>query len=156
MSRACATSRFAVALAAMTAMPLPAFEVYHWVDQDGVAHYSQWQPASGDPDFRRLTLEETATAGVGGDVYPVQEQVEAMEALWQALEQEREDRRARRRETPPAAVVYYPQPVAQAVWPLWLDDPRLRPRPPHRPKPSPDPSPEPELEESATLKPPGH
>lgn len=72
------------ALGLVLAVPLQADEIYKWVDEDGVTHYSQQPPPSGD------------AARVGVDTPPeeeVQRERQEMEETGERLEAQREERR---------------------------------------------------------------
>ena len=73
-----------LALGLALATPLQAAEIYKWVDDEGVTHYSQQPPPSGDADR------------VGVDTPPDEEiarEREEMEATGERLEAQREQRR---------------------------------------------------------------
>jgi hypothetical protein len=48
-----------LALLAGISMPVLATEVYHWVDENGVAHYSQHAPAADVAGVSKMILEDT-------------------------------------------------------------------------------------------------
>ncbi len=73
-----------LALGLALAAPLQAAEIYKWVDEEGVTHYSQQPPPSGDADR------------VGVDTPPDEEiarEREEMEETGERLEAQREQRR---------------------------------------------------------------
>ena len=76
---------FGLALGLALAAPLQADEIYKWVDEEGVTHYSQQPPPSGDADR------------IGVDT-PPEEEIERerreMEKTGERLEAQREERRA--------------------------------------------------------------
>lgn len=133
-----------------------AAEIYHWIDEHGVAHYSQWKPESGPSQVNLVMLEENATAGVGGDIYPVHELAEAIAELRAERAEERKDRQSRARRDLSPTVAYPAEPVVHATWPYWGPGGPLYPHPPQRPKPTPDPPADSEPEpESFPYRPPG-
>jgi len=112
-----------------------AYEVYHWVDENGVAHYSQDKPADSVQGVRVLQLDDTTPAGFDPDEdrYGVEQQAERMAELRANMDERREDARERQQSAPPAPVVIY-----QDLYPyysnrLWL--PPAYPWPPARPEP---------------------
>jgi hypothetical protein len=113
-------------------------EVYRWVDENGVVHFSQTAPAADTQGVDRLQLEASRPADYDPeeDRYNVAEQAERMQAYREQLAAEREahrERAAREAVRQPAAV-YPEQSIGTAVPPWWWDRPPNRPRPP-RPEP---------------------
>jgi hypothetical protein len=82
-----------------------------------------------------VRVDEGTTAGIGGDVYPIAEQAEAMAALWADIEQQRANRQKQRQEPAPAAIAYPDDDYA--IWPVWdaSRPPHVRPPFPGRPRP---------------------
>lgn len=128
-----------VLLAVFAAANLAAFDVYHWVDQNGVAHYSQYRPASDIPNVKVQKLEDTRTPGDGQveDIYNVEAHEKHMAAWRQEREQMRKDARERKMLAAQQQPVRYPQPERNYVRPYWY--PPLQNRPIHRPSPKPRP-----------------
>lgn len=110
-------------------------EVYHWVDENGVAHYSQEKPADAAPGIKKIQLEDTRPADFDAeeDRYGVEEQAMRMAELRQGMQQRREEARERQRNTPQPPVIIYQQPYQSWSNRLWV--PPLYPGPPVRPKP---------------------
>ncbi len=80
-----------------------AAEIYHWVDEDGVAHFSQLPPpatVSADVESREIPVSTPADYDPHEDEYSVLNQAERIHAEWSALEQERLARREPRPRTP--------------------------------------------------------
>ena len=78
-----------LALGLMLAAPLQADEIYKWVDEEGVTHYSQQPPPSGN------------AARVGVDSPPdeeIERERREMEATGERLDARREERREEERE----------------------------------------------------------
>ncbi|MDZ7787474.1 MAG: DUF4124 domain-containing protein [Halofilum sp. (in: g-proteobacteria)] len=78
-----------LALGLVLSAPLQADEIYKWVDEEGVTHYSQQPPPSGD------------AARVGVDSPPDEElerERQEMEATGERLEARREERREAERQ----------------------------------------------------------
>jgi len=112
-----------------------AYEVYHWVDENGVAHYSQDKPAASVPGVRVLQLDDTAPAGFDPDEdrYGIEQQADRMAELRASMDERREAARDRQQSTPPAPAVIYQDPYPYYSNRLWL--PPVYPWPPVRPKP---------------------
>lgn len=140
------------ALVAVPAAPMAwAIEVFRWIDADGTVHFSQWAPGASEPEATTVTVDEGATSGIGGDVYPIEEQAKAMAELWAEIEQQRTLRLKQRQQAAPA-VVHIPEAPADALWPLWRPDREHRP---HRPRPPSPQPPEPSNPPSLPYLPPG-
>jgi hypothetical protein len=115
--------------------PAWAYEVYHWIDENGVAHYSQDQPPDGIPGVTRLQLEDTTPAGYdpAEDRYGVEQQARRMAELRESMDERREEARQRRQSAPPPPVVIYQDPYPYYSNRLWL--PPVYPWPPPPPEP---------------------
>lgn len=107
-----------VLMAAAFSAPAGAAEIYHWVDESGVPHYSQWAPPEDEPSVSTMNVQGGATSGLGGDVYPVDEIARQTAQLREQREEARAERRERARDTQSSPVVIYQQPVANAAFPL--------------------------------------
>ncbi len=144
-------SRFVLTLAVGCAAcaPASAADVYRWVDADGVVHFSQWKPESADDTVETVAIDESATQGVGGDLYPVEDLSAEIDALRAEREEARAKRAASRQPEPP--VVIYQEPAYPNLWPVYRPGGGNRPQRPDRPRPQPLPRPSP----PASLKPPG-
>jgi hypothetical protein len=127
-----------------------AYEVYHWVDENGVAHYSQDKPDDSVKGVKKLQLEDTTPAGFDPteDRYGVEQQAERMAELRENMDERREAARERRQSVPPAPVPIYQDPYPYSLNRLWL--PPVYPWPPVRPEPPID-----VPYRTATLAPPG-
>ena len=123
-----------ILLGVLASAPAHAMDVYRWVDENGTVHFSQWEPAAAGTPVETVRVDEGTTAGIGGDVYPIAEQAEAMAALWAEIEQQRANRQKQRQEPAPAAIPYHED--DHAIWPVW-DAGRPHPRPPFPPRPRP-------------------
>jgi hypothetical protein len=145
-----------VILTLLAAPAVEALDVYHWVDDAGVVHYSQWRPAVPATEFQLLTLEENHPAGqVDEDLYRIEEQAAIMRDLWQEIERKRAARRERERAIPPPAVVYYPQFSGFAFAPFGHAGFAGHPHAFHPPTPQKAPEPQPEPMRSLPFRPPG-
>jgi len=112
-----------------------AYEVYHWVDENGVAHYSQNKPPDHVGGVRKLQLEDTTPPDFDPDEdrYGVEKQAERMAELRDDMQKRREEARERQRSAPQPPVVIYQQPYQPYSNRLWV--PPLYPWPPVRPEP---------------------
>lgn len=136
------TSRFAsiflfVFLCSWAASPVHATEVYRWVDEDGVVHFSQTAPIKPEANVDRLALQDTRPSDYDPDqdIYGVAEQAERMKALREDMEAKRQASLERQREAAKQPVVQYRQPERYG-YPIFWD---AGPRPPLRPVPLPGP-----------------
>ena len=84
-------------------------DVYHWVDDDGVVHFSDTRP-NDDADVKTLQVDAANPPGYdpAEDPYSIANQAKRMNEKWSALAKEREQRRKARRERTPAYVQYRP------------------------------------------------
>ena len=133
--------------------PLLATEVYRWVDDDGVIHFSQNAPRADVGQVEKMTLDDSAPAGYDPeeDIYGVEAMAAEMALLREQMEERREQAQERNQNTDQRTVVQY-QPAVQYGYP-YLGTP-LYPgyRPPLRPKPPP---PRPDPYPSLPFSPPG-
>jgi hypothetical protein len=124
-------------------------EVYHWVDENGVSHFTQSAPSADVGGVRRMTVEDTRPPDYdpNEDRYGVAQQQERMAALREEMNEKREAEAKRQRDAAAR------QPAVQYVdryrSPLFWNPPYYRPQPP-RPQP-----PIAVPYETATLAPPG-
>ncbi len=117
-------------LAFMASMPVFATEVYHWVDENGVSHYSQNAPATDVAGVSKMILEDTTPPDYDPeeDRYGVEAQAERMAALREEMAEKREAQRERQRNAPQQPVVQYQQPYPYGYSSFW--QPPYYPRPP--------------------------
>jgi len=122
-------------LAFFASMPVFATEVYHWVDENGVFHYSQNAPAGDVPGVSTMILEDTTPPDYDPeeDRYGVEAQAERMASLREEMADKREAQRERQRNAPQQPVVQYQQPY-QYGYSSFLRPPYY-PSPPFRPEP---------------------
>ena len=122
-------------LAFLASMPVLATEVYHWVDENGVSHYSQNAPATDVGGVSKMILEDTTPPDYDPeeDRYGVEAQAERMASLRKEMADKREAQRERQRNAPQQPVVQYQQPYQYGYSPFWR--PPYYPRPPLRPEP---------------------
>jgi len=131
-------------LAAMAAFPVLATEVYHWVDENGVVHFSQSAPPGNVSGVELMVLDTTQPVpDPEEDLYGVEAQAERMALLRQQMAEKRELERERQRQSAGQA----PAPNQQADpygYPVYGRRPHypgyrppVKPRPPVRPEPYP-------------------
>jgi len=125
-----------VLLAGMAAAPVFAIEVYRWVDENGVIHFSQSAPPATVPGVETMTVEDSAPPGYDPDEdrYQVAAQAEKMAQLRAEMDKKREMAQEQSPTTPQPPVTQYQQ---SGYWPLpnYYPGPPVRPRPPPRPEP---------------------
>lgn len=120
-------------------------EIYRWVDDDGVVHFSDEAPPTGVEGMKRIMLEEPGPGSgpVDDDPFNVEATAERMQAYRDELAQRREAQRAARLERERIAaqrpVVQY-QPVGRA-YPWYLNPPLYPVNPIEPPPPTPEPYP---------------
>lgn len=127
-----------------------ATEVFSWVDENGVVHFSQNAPPDSVKGVEKMTLEDTTPTDYdpGEDLYGVAAQAERMAALRAEMDEKREAAADRRRKAPtPQPVVQYQYPYRYGNVPYWR--PPLRPVHPIEPPRPVDPYP------SLPFRPPG-
>ena len=122
-------------LAFSASMPVLATEVYHWVDENGVSHYSQHAPATDVDGVSKMILEDTTPPDYDPeeDRYGVEAQAERMASLREEMAEKREAQRERQRNAPQQPVVQYQQPYqygySSFLRPPYFPSPPLRPEP---------------------------
>jgi len=151
MSAGRTTTIITLALLAMIfSTTVAAYEIYHWLDENGVPNFSQQQPVGKIPGVSMLSLADTTPPDYDPeeDRYGVQAQAERMNILREEMEQRRDAVRERQINTARQQLVQYREPVRYYSHPIWF--PPIHHRPPHKPQPPievPDPT--------STLGPPG-
>ena len=127
----------------VSCLPAHADEVFRWVDDEGVVHFSQWAPEDVE-DVSTLVLNARNPDGYkpSEDPYSISKQAERTSETWKALESRREDRRTKRLEAeerereaserydyqpyPYYSPPYFSGPIHRPIRP-----PGHKPRPPH-------------------------
>lgn len=133
-------------------------EVYRWVDDNGVIHFSQNEPSGKVGTVEKMTLEDTTPRDYDPeeDLYGVEALAEEMTLLREEMAEKREQAEERRLSASSQPVVQYQQSDDYA-YPFYGRSsyfpgirPPFKPRPPMRPRPPrPDPYP------SLPFRPPG-
>jgi Domain of unknown function (DUF4124) len=149
------------ALFALRPAPATAQEIYRWVDEQGVVHFSDTAPVGESAEVSTLTLEDTRPANYDReeDVFNLEATEQRMQALRDELAAERAARRERAAARPPPVVQYpeqqhfgYSDDYLYGYPPLYPRPPGGRPgRPGNRPRPEPPPS----DDDTSTWRPPG-
>lgn len=122
-------------LAVMLVAPVAAAEIYKWVDEDGVTHFSQKPPDESVPGVSEPTIRDTRPSDYDPDqdFYGVEAQAERMQELRDERKKQRQARLERERNAQKQQAVQYPDsgyygyPVYRPGW--------VNPRPPLRPVP---------------------
>lgn len=123
-------------LAGLLAGPAAATEVYKWVDENGVTHFSQTAPDPSVAGVSQKKLRDTTPSDYDPeqDIYGVEAQAERMKQMREDMDEKRQARLEREREAQKQQAVqyrdreYYGYPVYR---PGWVDPhPPLRPTPP--------------------------
>lgn len=138
-----------VALVCMCGNVAAQTEVYHWVDENGVSHFTQSAPSGEVSGVRKMTVEDTTPTDYDPeeDRYGVAQQQERMAALREDMKERREAELKRQRDAAARQpqVRYVDRYNAGSFW----NYPYYRPQPP-RPQP-----PIAVPYETAVLRPPG-
>jgi hypothetical protein len=114
---------------------IAASQIYQWVDENGVSHFSQQPPPKDTQDVSTKANRNTApySGGEAEDIYDTKAHEERMAEWREQREQERKDARDRK-EKEATQQVRYPQPESYGRRP-YIYPPIYRPpgRPPHNP-----------------------
>lgn len=121
-----------VLLALVAGTNVAATEIYHWVDEDGVQHFSQYPPTGNVANVSSQKLVDATPPGDGKGVYDVEAHQKQMAAWREKLAKDRKEARERNRQRPQQPI-RYTQPQQRSYWPYWY--PPVYPRPPHKPWP---------------------
>jgi hypothetical protein len=154
-------------LATSQSPALWAQEIYSWVDENGVQHFSEVAPENASSDVSKLEIDGSQPAGYdpAEDRYNVAAQQAEMQALRDSLDESRKEKKEQReRELERQAanqVIYYPEPDygygSNIYYPAYPSQPPHG-RPPIRPPLRPEHPIEPPIEEpaySVPFRPPG-
>ena len=120
-------------LAVIASTNLAATEIYHWVDENGVPHYSQYRPGDDTQNVSTQKLEDTAPAGNSQqeDVYNLEAHEKRMTAWREERDQERKDARERKRKIAEQQPIKHSEPYRDYSRSFWY--PPIYNRPPYRP-----------------------
>ena len=114
-----------------------AAEIYHWVDEDGIAHYSQTPPADAAVEVETRQLDASTPQDYDPDEYEysVMNQAERIHAEWAELMAAREAERDARREAERERRAYERRYPERYGWRYGreIHYPGLHSRPPLRP-----------------------
>jgi len=122
-------------LTVLLAAPATATEIYKWVDENGVTHFSQMPPDLSITGVSQPTLHDTRPSDYDPeqDIYGVEAQAERMQQLRDEKREKRQAWLEREREAQKRQAVqyrdreYYGYPIYRPGW--------VNPRPPLRPNP---------------------
>jgi hypothetical protein len=130
-------------VAFLASSPVVATEVYHWVDENGVSHYSQHAPTADVAGVSKMILEDTTPPDYDPeeDRYGVEVQAERMASLREEMKEKREAESERQRNAAAQQpVAQYRDPYSYGrplFWqPPYYPSPPLRPEPPIEPAPT--------------------
>ena len=122
----------------MACSPAIATEVYHWVDENGVSHFTQNAPTSEVDGVKKMTLEDTTPPGYDPDEdrYDVEGQEKRMASIRDEMQEKREaDRERKRKAAAQRPAVQYQQPYQYGYSPFLSPGYPIQPLPPSRPEP---------------------
>lgn len=114
---------------------LSATDIYSWVDEDGVTHFSEFQPGDQVQNVSKQTMDKSAPIPVE-DVYNVEEHNKQMAEWREERDQQRQESK-KRKQLADQQAVSYPQPQYDYRRSFWNSPIYNRPpvRPPHKPRP---------------------
>jgi len=128
--------------------PAAATEVFRWVDENGVIHFSQSAPQGNDEKVEVMTLDDSRPPGYDPeeDLYGVEAMAEEMSLLREEMAEKRDLARERQQNSAQQPVVQYQQPVQYGYpyfgYPAFPGTrPPVRPKPPRPQPPRPEPYP---------------
>ena len=107
-----------------------AMEIYHWVDENGVSHFSQYQPGDDTQNVSAKKLKDTTPDQVE-DVYNLEEHEKRMTAWREEREKERKETRERKKQAAQQQPIKHSEPYRDYSSSFWY--PPIYNRPPHRP-----------------------
>jgi len=117
-------------LAVIASANIAAAEIYHWVDENGVSHYSQVRPVDDIPNVSIQKLEDTTPDQVD-DVYNLEAHEKRMIAWREERDQERKETRERKRKIAEQQPIKHSEPYRDYSRSFWY--PPIYNRPPYRP-----------------------
>jgi len=89
-----------------------ASEIYHWVDENGVSHYSQYKPAGDTPgvSIQKMEASRPPADGQAEDVYNIEAHEKRMTEWREQRQKEREESRDQKNQASQQLQIQYPQP----------------------------------------------
>ena len=125
-----------VFLIVVSSTNISASQIYQWVDENGVSHFSQQPPAKDTRNVSTKTIRDTApnAGGQAEDIYDTKAHEERMAEWREQREQQRQDAR-NRKDQQATQQISYPQPESYGRRP-YIYPPIYRP--PSRPPQNPD------------------
>ena len=109
-----------------------ATEIYHWVDENGVPHYSQYRPGDDTQNVSTKKLEDTTPDQVD-DVYNLEAHEKRMTEWREEREKERKETRERNKKAAQQQPIKHSEPYRDYSRSFWY--PPIYNRPPNRPQP---------------------
>ncbi len=112
--------------ALISGTPAAAYEVFKWVDEDGVTHFSESEPSAATTDVTRLVLATGNPTDYApeADYYSIRNQAERTNEAYQRIEERRAARATKRAEAAERAaqtraqtVTYY-EPARRYAFPV--------------------------------------
>jgi len=132
---------FGLVLALAWPMLAQAEAIFHWVDANGVHHFSQSPPPDGSGEVRTMEVNGSQPASYDPeeDRYNLAAQEATMQARRDKLEESRKNQQQDQQPSTSSTIVYYPEPATgnqilyppgyRPGFPHWPN----RPKPPHHP-----------------------
>ncbi len=114
--------------AVISGTPAAAYEIFQWVDRDGVTHYSQWEPSADTAEVTRLELITANPTNYDPETnhYSIRNQAVRTNEMYQRIEERRAARAAERAEAAEreaqaqAQTITYYEPMRRYVLPVLL------------------------------------
>jgi hypothetical protein len=112
-----------------------AVEIFRWVDENGVVHFSDSPPPEHDTGVDVLSVNgaQPESYDPEADIFNVEAQAERMQALREEREEARKARLERQRQEAARQPVVQPRDDNRGFPVYWNHN--IWPRPPHRPRP---------------------
>lgn len=127
-----------VAIAAMILLPLSlsAGPIYHWVDDDGVHHYTESPPPEKSDEVSTVAVDDTLPQDYepDQDIYNVAQTTERTQAIREDMEEKREKSREDRSRQASQPVVVVQQQASPYASNWWGGSPGYPNRPPVKPE----------------------
>ena len=91
---------FATAFLLLSGSPAIADEIFHWVDEDGVLHFSDWAPKNSDAEVIKMIVSNSNPPGYdpNEDQNSILGQAERVNERWAELKERQDERRKQRLE----------------------------------------------------------
>ena len=115
------TSCVLLLMVLLASTPVPATEIYRWVDENGVPNFSSTAPYGDVAGVSKMTLEDTTPPDYDPeeDRFGVAAQAERMASLREEMAEKREARRDRQSNTTQQQPVQYSDPYRYGNYGYW-------------------------------------